>query len=411
MPTNGMWLNFLEDVLCTINQRYDLLFVILICGLSCRRFRRFYASIHQRYSYRRLNYEIKQVLASRKELTQAHIDPIALRKWKEVLAWIAFKPEELLLVDKKKQTILHHCCLFRAPAIIIEMILFQAPELVAKKNVDGEIPLHWAVRLSAPIEVLQLLLSVEPGLGCKSKDKHGNTALSLIWERHSDILLQMWWEEGKDKIVNFHWWKRIIYLLELYMRERSSTKVDDDFVQNDSSSFLALHAATLCPNCPISLYPLIMKVYKQQLMQKDAEGRLPLGVACLHPLSNRSSGVRTKIQLLLLECPEAASVPDSQQRLPLSIALESGVDIDEGLSELISAFPKSLHSFDAATKFAPFLLAAVGAQNRTRHHADNSFCEPPIRESSTDDNRILSTIYTILRGEPSQLALQITTVR
>lgn len=400
-------LSVIGDVLVANTRRYDIVLAILACGFLFRRFRGFFSTIHERYAFTRLNYKVKQALASKKELTQAHIDPISSRKWKEVLAWIAFKPEELLLVDKKKQTILHHCCLFRAPAIVIEMILFQAPELVAKKNVDGEIPLHWAVRLSAPIEVLQLLLSVNPALGCTSKDKDGNTALSLIWERHSDILLRMWWEEGKDKIVNFHWWKRIMFLLELYMRENSLAKFEYDFTENGSSTFLALHAATLCPNCPISLYPLIIKVYWHQVMQKDSDGRLPLGVACLNSLSNRSSGVLTKIQLLLLESPEAASVPDRQQRLPLSIALESGIIVDEGISELISAFPRSRQIFDPVTKFAPFLLAAVGVQKRAWNYSDRIVCESPIRENQPDEVRMLSTIYTILREEPSQLSLQI----
>jgi hypothetical protein len=384
----------------------SLAFGILICGLFFRRVRSFFSTIDERCAYTRLNYEIKLVLASKNELTQAHIDPISTRKWKEVLAWIAFKPEELVLVDKKKQTILHHCCLFRAPAIVIEMILFQAPELVSKKNVDGEIPLHWAVRLSAPIEVLQLLLSVEPALGCTSKDKDGNTALSLTWERHSAILIRMWWEEGKEKIVNFHWWKRIMFLLELHMRESNSTKYEHDGTENTSSQFLELHAATLCPNCPISLYPLVLKIYRYQVMEKDAGGRLPLEIACLNSLNNRSSGILTKIQLLLLESSRAASVPDMQQRLPLSIALESGIVVDEGISELISAFPKGLQMFDPVTKFAPFLLAAVGIKKREFHYCHTNLCEQSEGENQRDEIRTLSTIYTILREEPSQLSLQ-----
>lgn len=409
-------LSVVAAMCAAFNGRFDVTLVLLLTGFSSNSFRRlssFISSVYLRYSYSRLNDSIKAALASKKELTQAHIDPIALRKWKEVLAWITFHPDELLLVDKTKQTVLHHCCLFRAPAVVIEMILYQAPELVAMKNQDGEIPLNWAVRLSAPIEVFQLLLSVDPGLGCTSKDKAGNTALSLIWERHSDILLDMWWQHGRDKLTEFHWWKRILFLLECYHRanlpsndESNRAKIWHAQYCNTSYPFLPLHTAARCPGCPVSLFPLIVKVYFDQLKQEDGEGRLPLAVACLDAANNRSSGVSTKIQLLLQAFPGAAEIRDRQLRLPVHTALESGIVFDEGISELLSASPKCLQQYDPVTGLAPFLLAAVGSSKRLQQHPAGCTLPSYSNEGCSDEIRSLSTIYTLLRTEPSQLLRQ-----
>ena len=421
-PTMRTVSSIIKSLTDLFDTRFNFTLVLIITTVllssRLRKLSDFVSGLYLRYTYLRLNHSIKAVLASKKELTQAHIDPIALRKWKEVIAWITFHPEDLLLVDKKKQSVLHHCCLFRAPAVVIEMILFQAPELVSKKNQDGEIPLNWAVRLSAPNEVLQLLLSVDPALGCISKDKQGNTALSLIWERHGDILLEMWWNEGKEQITEYHWWKRILYLLECYHNANMSSESHTHSLKSDSvdnnhiddnikSPFLELHAATKCPGCPVSLFQLMLKVYGSQIRQKDENGRLPLTVACLDAVNNRSSGVLTKIQLLLSEYPEAVDVIDNYLRLPIFVALESGIVMDEGIADLLQASPRCLQLFDPVTNLAPFLVAASGSQVRQHRTSDtyaiqNSYSSEP----ASVETRSLNTIYSLLRADPSQLSRQ-----
>jgi hypothetical protein len=409
-------------VVAAVNKRIDLFVALLVVGIPTSRYKQFgdfISGLYLTYTYWRLNHSIKAVLASKKELTQAHIDPIALRKWKEVLAWITFHPDELYLVDKKKQTVLHHCCLFRAPAIVIEMILFQAPDLVSKKNQDGEIPLNWAVRLSAPNEVLQLLLSADPASGCMSKDKHGNTALSIIWDRHADGLYAKWWNHGRDQIIQDHWWKLIIYLFTCFdkaanthnklMSNKSMTGIDeegDSYYQivSTPSSFLALHAATRCPGCPVSLFPVMIKVYHDQIIKKDDKGRIPLSVACLDPISNRSSGVSTKIQLLLSENRAGAESCDNDGRLPIFAALESGIVLEEGITDLLSAFPGCLQQLDPVTNLPPFLVAVLGSQQQGKQDQDVTVSEETsVSEDTFDESRFLTTIYTMLRHEPSPL--------
>lgn len=132
-------------------------------------------------------------------LNKIHLDMISSRKWKELLAWIVFYPNELLYVDKRNQTVLHYACLFRAPAQIVQMLLYSQPELACIRNVDNEIPLHWAIRLSAPNEIIKLLLSAHPSSACCMKDIDGNTGLSMVWERNESLFIDMYWQSGKKK--------------------------------------------------------------------------------------------------------------------------------------------------------------------------------------------------------------------
>jgi len=134
------------------------------------------------------------------ELSKELIEMIASRNWSSFLVWITFHPDELKWVDKKSQTVLHYACLFRTPVQIMGMLLFQAPELTSTPNRDGELALHWAVRLSAPNEVLKLLLTANPSSGVLANDKDRQTPLSILWDRHQENFLREW-RQGRESLL------------------------------------------------------------------------------------------------------------------------------------------------------------------------------------------------------------------
>ena len=321
--------------------------------------------------------------STRRMLTQEDIDPITTRRWKTVYAWIAFHPEELLLRDKTGQTALHHACLFRAPAEVIEMILFQASEVAAMVNHDGELAIHWAIRLSAPNEVLKSLLFANPISGLLAKDNQGNTPLSLLWERHQDQLLQTRLE-SPERMIELPSWKRLMSLFDAYGRTTE---------EHDSLSSV-LHLASSCP-CPPAFFPLLINVYHDDIQKKDAKGRLPLTIACADPIANRSTDVHTKIQMLLAEHPEAAHVLSSDGRRPIYVALESGVAWEEGIEDLFNSDPKCLADRDSVTGLYPFMLAAVGVGNRTR--------QAGAAWTNHDEARSLTTLYNVLLVDPARV--------
>jgi hypothetical protein len=331
-------------------------------------------------------------------LSEEQIERIRARKWKEVLAWIAFHPDELLRVDRKNRSALHFACLVQAPVQVIEMMLFQAPSLASICNDDNELPLHWAVRLSASKEIIKWLLIVNPASGCCARDKEGNTPLSLTWERHENALMNAFWRQ-RDTIEDDYGWRRVLFFLKAYAlsldhnQEAIQDLVDIDHT-NDLSTDLTqpLHLACRCQACPSTLFSFLMVLHQDNLQCKDENGFLPLHNACLDFQSNRSVGALTKIDLLLNQWSEAASIPASDGRIALFVAIEGGVALDEGINRLIDTVPKSLQYIDPLTSLPAFSLAAVGSRQDEN-------------ESEQDDapSRQLSLIYTLLRKDPAML--------
>eukprot|EP00980_Cylindrotheca_fusiformis_P030220 scaffold24542_cov166-Cylindrotheca_fusiformis.AAC.4 len=321
-------------------------------------------------------------------LTAVHLEPIALRQWKLVLSWIAFHPDQVgRLRDTKGQTVLHHASLFRAPVVVIESILWAAPELASIANREGEVPLHWAVRLSSQNPVLNVLLATDPETGF-AMDHMDLTPLAMIWERHQTNLIETF---RYDKQAFFrdsnNSWKRVISIFQA---------VSDAEHLEKSESFFPLHtAASRCT--PRSLFPFMLQVYKNQLSATDLKGRTPLMIACQSPSANRSFDILTKIQYILKEDPGQAKVEhrESGNRLPLHVALESGICWNDGIESLIAVHPSALSKRDPISGLYPFALAA--AQDLRATLDDGS--------SDASDNHLLTTVYNLLREEPSLVNL------
>lgn len=325
-------------------------------------------------------------------LSQEHIEAIAMRQWKKVLAWVAFHSDQVSRVeDVKGQTILHHAALFRAPAHVMEFLLWVAPELASVPNKDGELALHWAVRLSTPNPILTVLLEAYPE-SAFMVDANGSTPISLLWERHQISLLQIWRTERQrllDETDSI--WRRIMSVYRA-LNERQIEQEGSVFPA--PKPFQPLHLAAAHPSPPC-LFPLMIQVYKEELKEKDIHGRLALAIACESPFANRSCDVLTKIQLLLREYPASAKIPDPQfNQYPLFIALSSGIMWNDGVESLIQAFPAALSFRDPKTRLFPFALAALPqATTEDERTSDRNTCLE------------LDTVYNTLRENPSVLRL------
>jgi hypothetical protein len=202
--------------------------------------------------------------------------------------------------------------------------LYQNPELASIGNEDEEIPLRWAIRLSAPNEIIRLLLSVHPSSACCVKDRDGYTALLMVWERHESLLLDQWWNYGKTLLNRNKRWTGILFFLQCYSDYLNVQKVTTSSSENDGSDeimeharhFWPLHTATQCPSCPLMLFTFLLRVYKDEIHHPNDDGRLPL-------------------------------------------ALAREEDWDEGIDKLISFDTKSLLLCDPVTRLPAFLLAAA----------------------------------------------------
>jgi hypothetical protein len=272
-------------------------------------------------------------------LTQDHLEPIAVRNWKRVLSWIAFEPDQITeLADREGQTALHHACLFRAPANVVEAMLYASPELASARNDQGELALHWAVRLALPMEILKALLTANPSGGF-TLDKEGHSPLSLLWDRHDDTLMQIYRVFGKERVLSSPQWKRIMLV-----------------VKSDSDQERDLHAIASTP-CPSSLLRFAAVACKEDISVKDANGRLPLAL-CATSCAVDEETAWISVTILLDIYPQAAGIPDASGLLPLHLAIEKNRTWEGGVKALWRAEPRSLCTRDPSTKLYPFMLAA-----------------------------------------------------
>lgn len=349
-----------------------------------------------------LFYSSKSVISSTcRLLSQDHLEPIALRRWKAVLSWVAFHPEQVAsFQDAKHHTILHHACLFRAPAYVVESILCTAPELASIPNLDGELALHWAIRLSTPIPVLKLLLNANPETAFW-RDHLNMTALSLLWERHDYSS----WRESQ--LLEIKSWNRIVLVFQA-VHQASKSILGQSREGGEDDDFLVLHTAASRP-CPHGMFPLLIHVYASQLNKEDTLGRLPLTIACQSVSANRYLDVLTKVQMLVKEDKNAARHLDHSGRYPLHVAVASGVLWDEGVESLLYAHPFVISVCDPITLLYPYQLAATAV-----------LLSPPLSEPAEEDlplvNKMssssatictqlvdhnLTIVYRLLRFDPS----------
>ena len=273
------------------------------------------------------------------------------------------------------------------------MILWQAPELAAVPNPDGELPLHWAVRLSAPNEQIDNLLTACPESGTWAKDNGGNTPLTLLWDRHCEGILEQWWAD-RGEVRNLHSWKRIMLFFRCEIVDED--ECDGEIVFGDTP----LHVASRCP-CPPGFFPLLLQVFREDAVRRDTKGRLPLHLACSNAFANRSTDVLSKVQALVSVCRDACNCVDFEGRKPFHVALEAGITWEEGLKELVESEPRLMNGRDPRTNLDPFLLAA------TAEHAARSLRIPFMegKKSSEYSRNTLDTVYKLLRMEPSRIVI------
>lgn len=320
------------------------------------------------------HHEPTQPLVERGRLTQVYLDPIVSRRWKEVLSWVAFHPDQLaVFVDRESQTALHHAVLFRAPAHIVEAMLYASPEVASLANDAGELALHWAIRLAAPMEIITLLVRAYPEgvFQLDETNQTNQTPMSLLWDRHEKTLTSAFPDSDREKITKSMSWKRIMLMVQAYCNL-------------PMEKFLPLHALACCP-CPTSLVRFAIDVYHDDLYLEDELGRLPMIIA--------ASTKGTNLELFLNAYPDAAS-HDFRGRLPLHLALDAGHLWHDGVQALISVEPRALAARDPVTKLYPFQLAAV--ERRLGDVVENESDGCPSE---------LNTVFCLLRGRPDCVCL------
>lgn len=344
--------------------------------------------------------------------------------------------------DFEGSTPLHFACHYGIRSIeVLQLLIDACPAAIHRRDIYGRSPLWHAVEKRSSIDVLSLLLQADPSTALlplvpASVRRKGGTAnqeflsyrsmrqtsstrkaptsgkeqsqgqwnntipsssppatpLGLAWKQATYMNAH---KRGRGR--NKAGWNKAVLLLKAAYHHNSlekklcTTSMSIDFsVDNILHAALALHAYI-----PSSIIPFILQKYPEQAFERDQFGRLPLSIALSVHCSSTWSRREAIVQLLNIN-PNAARMPSTDGRQPLTIALKNGMTWNEGIEDLIKANPKSLHAIDETTSgLYPFMIAA---------------CEPaptrsgPISESSHNDAKTVETIYKLLRNAPDLVA-------
>ena len=114
------------------------------------------------------------------------------------------------------------------------------------------------------------------------------------------------------------------------------------------------------------------------------------------------------LKLLVSTAPKLTSQQDKDGNFPLNLALKARRTLENGAMILINEYSEALLNVDDETMLYPFMIpAAIIDSNDTVDFAnvsDNLNVDNGSATDDEDDNSILSTIFFLLRKEPSVIS-------
>jgi ankyrin repeat protein len=352
--------------------------------------------------------------------------------WEAVIFRCQTHPHEARadIVDASGDTMLHWTCFGSPPLHVVQALLETCPDLAKVANLQGNLPLHVACSYRASGQIIRTLLQVYPQAAA-IPNQAGSYALHLCCDYGSSVdslLALVETQEGvnslprKDGIyqrtplqilnerknmVQFHQTlqhvrlcrqRQGIYTLTEERDKKEHARLEALIVQVshemefwNKARLLVLaqnlrrpftledvdrpgivHACILLHECPPSLREFAILLHVEELLQPDAQGRLPLHLAC----TNSSSP--SVIAEVLRACPKAALILDGHGRLAWSLFQEhhpssgwSGT-----VQELVLANPLALETSDLDSRLYPLIWSR--------------FSNP----------KLLAVLYESIRGNP-----------
>ena len=287
-------------------------------------------------------------------------------------------------------------------------------DMLSRRNVFGDLPLHVACAGGSPMPILKLILekSLEvvpmpeegPHPLLWSTNYSGYTPVDLEWMRHIEgggglferrtfypleergLRCQSPSQEGMyrnllHKAVNQVMKNgnrntfflealldRIILVVQMAHNAAAAESAGGENLLHAASS-LTRDSSSSGPTLPIPLLILFHWMYKEKTQTRDSKGRLPLHYALMNPggsdFSNKSDVKSTSdnvwTDMLLESFPEGTRVSDESRRLPLHYALDPSLASCrlEVVRKLVVHNPESTERRDPITGLYPFQQAAT----------------------------------------------------
>jgi ankyrin repeat protein len=274
-------------------------------------------------------------------------------------------PEIAKSKDRHGRLPLEVACLFGSPSLeIVQCLVDHFPAAVEVRTNDNEqresrserLPLHYACRGRAPIEVVQYLLEIEPnaiaspGLdgmlplheACSSDENDGTQlpplSLPLIQclvEKYPNALLV----PSSPQLLPLHYascTKNVPLQVIEYLVKENPNAVEVASHQG----LLPLHLAAYFNESSPEVLTLLYESYPAAIEKKDACGCNPLHVACA------ASAAPDLIMTIISWHPESLRMEDGFGRLPLHIACLTNAPVSL-IKHMAELFPQSLVTKDS----------------------------------------------------------------
>mmetsp|Transcript_10480 Transcript_10480/g.13640 ORF Transcript_10480/g.13640 Transcript_10480/m.13640 type:complete len:491 (-) Transcript_10480:103-1575(-) len=301
-------------------------------------------------------------------LNEYHLSRIRSRDWRNVMKWASSKKSryQLSLRDLRGNSVLHYAMLYSPPTYVIQAMLDGNPSLPKLKNLDGEFALQWALRGNASLDVIRKVLLSFPrvatmrncdGLGVYHLVPIGPLKYFVERKLEEDAEINYMTDFANDASTKKCWDTIMILLMMSYHKvitNISTVNSNDIYLPNDVK-WRPLHAlAASRALIPTELSTLLLKCLKQEVNERDEEGRLPLHIACNNVLDDKidytSSGDNDDkpdctsfhfiITSLISLSPTSIRIRDDNDMLPWDILIENLGDVLDGIQEIIRADAK-----------------------------------------------------------------------
>jgi hypothetical protein len=230
---------------------------------------------------------------------------------------------------------------------VVQLVFAAYPTGIVLRDFCGESGIYLLYHPSKDPRMLQSILSQQPSLALHRSNSFSNKELVYQvcdpWTNSLDLT------PTSDDAA----WIKLVLTVQAAHHARFHTGVG-------GSKDDLLHMALELQLSPTLIYHFA-RLYPEQARcsMPRVQGILPLQYVVQQTRFAIAKGTSSLVRLLILECPEAATLPCLGGRSLLHLALSNNFRWSNGVKELVYACPDALHAPDPVSNLLPFMMAST----------------------------------------------------
>jgi len=307
-----------------------------------------------------------------------------------VLYRLSICPSEAVQSDHYGRTALYHLTKSNPTVRSIKNLLIADPNALATTDFCGVSPITIAFLEISPVRILKTFLELQPEVFFERNRRSFSSPsvldeLNVTWTRliTTKAISVALLKSNPSLMDQWQKFMATVQVASYIFAEKEKNKSFAFTHDHDQFSVAELHASLQLWNykkLPTAIFSFVMEMYSDQLkLQMDTDESstsIPLHCLIRNCAASKDSeididgaknevraGFLRVLQTMLKLYPEGACVEHYEHghhSLALHMALRSNIKFYEGISDLIVAFPRSIHIRENKSNLAPFMTAAVG---------------------------------------------------